>query len=165
MFTKVSRVYNTYEYLKFGINKFLHLIMRETPSPGMRNLILRFLGAKIDKSVQISYDFLLFDASKAHNLIIDKNVSIGPRATFITHADPSPSELVKLYPVIDKPIIIEENVWIGANVTILPGVRIGQFSIIAAGSIVTKDVLPFTVVAGVPAKRIKDLSAYLNADI
>lgn len=149
---------NAYNYLRFGADKFLHFIMRQTPSPEMRNYILRFLGAKIGYNVVISYDFLLFDATKAYNLIIEDNVSIGPRVTMITHADPTPSALVKLYPVIDKKIIVEENVWIGANVTILPGVRIGRYSAIAAGSVVTKEVTPFTLVAGVPAKVIKKLS-------
>jgi acetyltransferase-like isoleucine patch superfamily enzyme len=59
--------------------------------------------------------------------------------------------------VKDKPIIIEENVWIGANAVILPGVKIGKNSIIGAGAIVTKDVPPNVVVAGNPAKIIKKL--------
>jgi acetyltransferase-like isoleucine patch superfamily enzyme len=145
------------QLFKLGINKIMHFLMRETPSPEMRSFILRYLGAKVDKSAKISYDFLLFDASKAENLVIGKNVAVGPRVTMITHSDPSPSELEKLYPKIDKPIIIEENVWIGANTTILPGVRIGKFSIIAAGAVVTKDVPSFTIVAGVPARTIKKL--------
>jgi acetyltransferase-like isoleucine patch superfamily enzyme len=53
-----------------------------------------------------------------------------------------------------KPIKIEDNVWIGANVTILDGICIGRDSVIGAGSVVTKDVEPFTVVAGVPAKKL-----------
>lgn len=57
-----------------------------------------------------------------------------------------------------KPVTIEDNVWIGANVTILKGVHIGSGSIIAAGSIVTKDVPQNTVVAGNPAKAVKELS-------
>lgn len=144
-------------YLKDGINKSIHFLMRETPSPEMRNFILRFLGANVDKSVRISYDFLLFDGARADNLIIEKNAAIGPRVTIITHSNPSPSKLAMLYPVIDKEVIIEENVWIGANVTILPGIRIGRFSAVAAGSVVTRDVKPFTLVAGVPAKPIKRL--------
>jgi maltose O-acetyltransferase len=146
-----------YVHLKLAINKLLHTLMRETPSPKMRNFILRLLGAKVSKNVIISYDFILFDASQAHNLTIKKNVSIGPRVTMITHSDPYPSALRNIYPAVNKPIIIEEDVWIGANVTILPGVRIGSFSVVAAGSVVTKDVARFTVVAGVPAKAIKKL--------
>jgi acetyltransferase-like isoleucine patch superfamily enzyme len=55
------------------------------------------------------------------------------------------------------PIIIEDNVWISYNVSILKGVKIGRGAIVAAGSVVTKDVEPFTLVAGNPAKFIKKL--------
>lgn len=54
----------------------------------------------------------------------------------------------------DKPICIENDVWIGANCLILSGVRIGEGAVVAGGSVVTKDVKPNTVVAGVPAKHI-----------
>ena len=54
-----------------------------------------------------------------------------------------------------KPVIIENDVWIGANVIILPGVTIHEGSIIAAGAVVTKDVECYTIVAGNPAKVIK----------
>lgn len=55
----------------------------------------------------------------------------------------------------DKDVIIEEDVWCGANVVILKGVTIGRSSIIAAGSVVTKSVPPYSIVAGVPAKVIR----------
>ena len=51
-----------------------------------------------------------------------------------------------------KPIIIEDDVWIGSGAIITQGVRVGKGAIIAAGAIVTKDVEPFSVVGGVPAK-------------
>ena len=54
----------------------------------------------------------------------------------------------------DKPIVIEDDVWIGARVIILPGRRIGKGSIIGAGTIVTKDVAPYTIVAGNPSRVI-----------
>ena len=57
--------------------------------------------------------------------------------------------------LIEAPIVIEDDIWIGANCTITKGVRIGSGSIIAANSVVTKDVLPFSIVGGVPAKLIK----------
>ncbi|TIX81133.1 MAG: hypothetical protein E5V27_17290 [Mesorhizobium sp.] len=56
------------------------------------------------------------------------------------------------------PVTIEENVWIGFGVTILKGVTIGKGAVVGAASVVTKDVEPFTVVAGVPAKKVRDLS-------
>ena len=55
----------------------------------------------------------------------------------------------------DKDVIIEEDVWAGANVTILKGVTIGRGCIIAAGAVVTKDMPPYSIVGGVPARVIK----------
>ena len=64
-------------------------------------------------------------------------------------------ELMKNAGVTIKGTIIESNVWIGGNVSIMDGVRIETGSIVAAGSVVTKDVPAFSIVAGVPAKVIK----------
>lgn len=55
----------------------------------------------------------------------------------------------------EKPVVIEDDVWIGSRVTILPGVTVGHGSVIGTGSVVTKDVLPFSVIGGVPAKLLK----------
>lgn len=59
--------------------------------------------------------------------------------------------------LVSKPIVISNNVWIGANCTILKGVQIGEGAIVAAGSVVTKNVPEHSIVAGVPAKIIKKL--------
>jgi acetyltransferase-like isoleucine patch superfamily enzyme len=61
-----------------------------------------------------------------------------------------------------SPVIIGENVWIGSNSTILPGVTIGDNSVVAAGAVVTKDVPENTVVAGVPAKVVKKINNNLE---
>jgi acetyltransferase-like isoleucine patch superfamily enzyme len=53
------------------------------------------------------------------------------------------------------PIKLGKNVWIGSNATILSGVTIGDWAVVAAGAVVTKDVPPYTIVGGVPAKIIK----------
>lgn len=97
-------------------------------------------------------------------LIIGNYVMIGPQVTIITGdhkinaigkymADVSDSEKD---PENDLPVVIEDDVWIGANSTILKGVTIGEGSVIAAGSVVTKNVTAYTVVGGVPAKIIKN---------
>ena len=59
--------------------------------------------------------------------------------------------------VSTKPVVIEDDIWIGANAVILPGVTIGHHTVVAAGAVVTKDVPPHSLVAGVPAKIIKQL--------
>ncbi len=58
---------------------------------------------------------------------------------------------------IYAPIVIGNHVWIGSNATILQGVTIGEWAVVAAGAVVTKDVAPYTVVGGVPAKVIKTI--------
>lgn len=55
-----------------------------------------------------------------------------------------------------KTVQIGNDVWIGARVTVLDGVKVGDGAIIAAGSVVTKDVMPYTIVGGIPAKRLRD---------
>jgi len=59
-------------------------------------------------------------------------------------------------PENDQPVVIEEDVWCGANVTILKGVTIGKGSVIAAGAVVTKNVGEYEIWGGVPAKKIKN---------
>jgi acetyltransferase-like isoleucine patch superfamily enzyme len=59
---------------------------------------------------------------------------------------------------ISNPIIVEKNVWIGANATVLRGVTLGEYSAIAAGAVVTKNVEPYTLVAGILAKKIRSLN-------
>lgn len=56
---------------------------------------------------------------------------------------------------LSSPVRIENSVWIGAHTIILPGVRVGQGAVVAAGAVVTRDVAPYTLVAGVPARPIK----------
>ncbi|KAF5054948.1 2,3,4,5-tetrahydropyridine-2,6-dicarboxylate N-acetyltransferase [anaerobic digester metagenome] len=63
--------------------------------------------------------------------------------------------IIRTYPQKEQDIVIENDVWLGANVVILPGVHIGEGAIIAAGAVVSKDVEPYSVVAGIPAKKIK----------
>ena len=95
-------------------------------------------------------------------LIIKQLVITGPNLTIITGdhkyiagrwLDSVSAEEKEDY--YDQDVIIEEDVWVGANVTILKGVTIGKSSIIAAGALVIKDVPPYSIVGGVPAKVIK----------
>lgn len=140
-----------------GIRKILHIIMRHTPTNTIRVKILKLLGANIKGEIGISQELFIFDAGKTNLLTIEDSVAIGPNVTILIHSDPSPSQLRKIYPKKSSPVYIKKGAWIGAGSIILPGITIGEYSVIAAGAVVTKDVHPYTVVAGVPANVIKEI--------
>ena len=96
-------------------------------------------------------------------LTIGRKVIFGPHPTIIT--GDHRTDLIGRYiidvtdeeklPENDAPVVIEDDVWCGANVTILKGVTIGRGSIIAAGAVVTQSFPPYSVIGGVPAKLLK----------
>ena len=98
---------------------------------------------------------------------IGKKVVFGPHPTIITgdHRIDIVGKFISDVTVEDKfeygenhfdqPVIIEDDVWVGANVTILKGVTIGRGSVVAAGAVVTKSCAPYSVIGGVPAKLLK----------
>lgn len=91
-------------------------------------------------------------------VIIGKDVMMAPEVIILTrnHKFSRTDVPMRLQGMNkEKKVIIGDDVWIGTRVIIMPGVRIGKGSIIAAGSIVTKNVLPYSIVGGVPAKLIK----------
>lgn len=96
-------------------------------------------------------------------LTIGKKVVFGPTPTIITgdhRIDIIGKHIIDVtveekLPENDQPVVIEDGVWCGANVTILKGVTIGRGSVIAAGAVVTKSFPPYSIIGGVPAKLIK----------
>lgn len=91
-------------------------------------------------------------------LTIGNYVMMGPEVIIYTkNHKTSSKDIPMLNQGITDPqeVIIEDDVWIGARAIILPGVRIGKGSIVAAGAVVSKDVEPYAIVGGVPAKKIK----------
>ncbi len=90
-------------------------------------------------------------------ITIGNNVLMGPRVTMIAenHNFDNSAQPMNTQGVSNRGIHIGNDVWIGACVSILDGVTVGDHSILAAGAVVTKDVLPYEIVAGVPARRIK----------
>lgn len=90
-------------------------------------------------------------------IIIGNYVAIGPRLLFETLNHSLTCNREGYRPGKSKGIIVEDYVWIGANSTILPNLKIGKGSVIAAGSVVTKDIPPYSLAAGVPARIIRKL--------
>lgn len=89
-------------------------------------------------------------------IIIEDDVIIGPNVTLIVASHPKEdiSKYGKIVSTHFGKIIIKQGAWIGANATILPNVTVNERAIIGAGALVTKDVDPYSIVGGVPAKKI-----------
>ena len=92
-------------------------------------------------------------------IVIGENSTLAYGVTVLTSANPNgpKNKLASIYPKLKAPVIIGEDVWVGANATILPGVTIDDFSVVAAGSVVTKNVPSGVLVAGNPAVIKKKL--------
>lgn len=107
---------------------------------------------QLGKNVFINHGCSFLDMG---GITIEDDVLIGPKVNLITENHPIDPRKRKNLDL--KSILIKKNVWIGANATILPGVTIGENSIVAAGAVVNKDVPSNVIVGGVPAKTIKSI--------
>ncbi|MBC8988060.1 sugar O-acetyltransferase [Pedobacter sp. N36a] len=114
---------------------------------------------KIGKNVFINHACSFLDMG---GIAIEDEVLIGPRVNLVTENHPlEPNDRRAL---ITRPILIKRNAWIGAGVTILPGVTIGEHAVVAAGAVVSKDVPDNVVVGGIPAKIIKSIQTSFCPD-
>lgn len=161
--TMVIPEYNRSRDIQFDINQ------SKPSDPHLRDKYQELLGQELDPTTTITspsqIDFgnnlhLAKDVFINHSLtvmsiggiFIDEGTFIGPNVTIVTdnHA------LDDLMVLRCLPVHIGKNVWVGANATILPGVTVGDGAVIASGAIVTKDVPAHTIVAGCPAKIIRE---------
>lgn len=118
-----------------------------------------FMGGsniKIGENTYINYNCFFDNLAK---ITIGDNCIIAIDVTFLTstHEIKNDTGHVKIGDSIGSEIIIQNNCWIGARSTILPGVNIGENCVIASGAVVTRNCDPNGLYAGVPAKRVKDL--------
>ncbi len=127
-----------------------------------RCYFFRFLGMKIGKNTYIGPNLMIISYVFAPLIEIGKRVAIAPNVTLVVSSGANNSSISKLYPRKVSPIKIADDAWIGTGVIINPGVEIGKCSIVGAGAVVTRDVPPYCVVAGNPAKVIKTIKGARN---
>jgi acetyltransferase-like isoleucine patch superfamily enzyme len=109
---------------------------------------------RIGRNVFINQNCTFYDLG---GLDIADDVMIGPNVSIITSGHPIEPSRRRAFTVA-KPVVIERNVWIAAGATIIGGVTVGENSVVAAGSVVTKNVPPNTLVGGNPAKVIRSIA-------
>jgi acetyltransferase-like isoleucine patch superfamily enzyme len=109
---------------------------------------------RVGRNVFINQNCTFYDLG---GLDIADDVMIGPNVSLITAGHPlQPSQRRSV--TIGKPIVIERNVWIAAGATIIGGVTVGENAVVAAGSVVTRDVPPNSLVGGNPARVIRSIA-------
>lgn len=168
---KVVRFFVTTLFLSF----FKFLIF-----PPLRMWALRLAGARVGKGTVI-HGVHFFNAYRtgfrglfcgercfigddclidlADQITLEDQVTLAERVTILTHTNVGYADhpLQEFFPAFAAPVRLKRGAFAGVNVTILPGVTIGEGTFIAAGSVVTEDTPPWTLVAGAPAKIVRHL--------
>lgn len=138
----------------------------------VRDYLRQITGSEIDETLRIFTPFHINYGKKTTfgrdcfvnfgctflalgGITIEDDVFIGPHCVLATEYHPE--NPATRHSLLTKPIVVKRNAWLGANVTVLAGVTIGENAIVAAGSVVTKDVPDNMVVAGSPARVIREI--------
>ena len=148
---------------------------------GLRTAWLRMLGARIGSGV-VLHDVRFFNLYRrglsglavgddcflgdeclldlAEGIVLGAQVTLAERVLVLTHTNVGYKDhpLQKHFPASAAPVRIDSGSFVGAGVTLLPGITIGAGSFVAAGAVVTADVAPRALVAGVPARQVRALS-------
>jgi len=158
----------------YHTQKLLVQMNNSTEPKEIRNLLSQITGSEIDESVAVftplyfNYGkhtkigknvFINFDCTflDLGGITIEDNVLIAPKVSLLSEGHPIAPE--NRHALVPAAIHIKRNAWIGAGATILQGVTVGENAIVAAGSVVSKDVPDNTIVGGIPAKVIKDINS------
>jgi acetyltransferase-like isoleucine patch superfamily enzyme len=152
------------------LDYLLNTIVNKIPFPELRMELYRAAGLNVDPTTNIMmHAFVL----QARSIQIGPNCIIGPFTTLDGRAGLTIGRNVNIagevltiggYHEVDSPtaegilgpVVIEDNAWIAMRATILPGVTVGEGAYVAACALVNRDVEPYTLVGGVPAKKIRD---------
>jgi acetyltransferase-like isoleucine patch superfamily enzyme len=165
---------------RFGLYTVAMVPYRLLLFPQLRAPWLRLLGARIGPRAVV-HDVRFFNLYRrglgglevgaecflgdeclldlAEGIRMEDQVTLAERVLILTHANVGYADhpLQGLFPASAAPVVLERGCFVGASATILPGLTIGRESFVAAGSVVTRDVAPRTLVAGVPARHVRDL--------
>jgi len=139
------------------IGRLLRILAWISPVYQFRCSLLRKCGVKIGRNVYIGF-LVMVDGEYPEYIEIGNEASIGPGVTIMAHSTASPfHQRLGLYGEGPKKVRIGRGAWLAAGSVILPGATIGEGAIVTAGSVVSRDVPPYTVVGGHPARAIKKL--------
>jgi acetyltransferase-like isoleucine patch superfamily enzyme len=166
---------------RFGFFTLAMVPYRVALFPQLRSLWLRLLGARIGAGA-ILHDVRFFNLYRrglgglsvgrdcflgdeclidlAEAVVLEDQVTLAERVLVLTHTNVGYQDhpLQRRFPPTAAAVVVEAGSFVGAGVILLPGVRVGRGSFVAAGSVVTEDVPPATLVGGVPARALRALA-------
>jgi acetyltransferase-like isoleucine patch superfamily enzyme len=165
----LRKIKNAPKAFKFVWYLYLNKIARFSVLPSLlsvlgiknfRSYLWRKTGCNMGKNVSIGWD-VYYDVGNSHLITVEDDVWITSRVLILCHR----RDMSKYYknirikdiPHIHEPVIIMKGAHIGMGAIIMPGVTIGEGAVVGAGALVTKDVPAWTIVAGVPAKILREL--------
>ena len=170
----LDKLYIYWEKLfKKGWQRYMLFQVGLIPSFHIRKFVYKALGAEIGKHVVFHFrtevrfpsrlkigdgtiigDNALLAAGRG--LTIGKNVNLSSNVSIYSGSHDHRDPYFRSTPATTRPVNIGDRVWIGSNTIILTGVNIGEGAVVCAGAVVTKDVEPYAVVAGIPAKKVNE---------
>jgi len=137
-------------------NHICEMIAYRSPIRQLRIMLHRLRGVKIGERVQIGMEVII-DHAYPEFVTIEDDCTITGYNYILVHSHPN-EHFSKILDSYVAPVRIKKGAWIAVGAIILPGVTVGEYSIVSAGSVVTKDVPPYSIVAGNPA----ELTAHIN---
>lgn len=145
-------------YIRYAINWIFQTMAKICPHYGIAVKLQRMRGVKIGKHVFLGPGVNIDDLYP-ELITIEDYVGIGMGTMIFAHSNPtcSPYLKTKYYPREVKPVTVKSGAWIAPGSIILAGITIGEHSVVGAGSVVMKNVEPYTVVVGCPARVLKKL--------
>lgn len=138
--------------------RILKLLVKNFPAYQIRRNLLRAAGYTVGENVYVGEDLIIIDELNDKGYLrVGNRVALAERVTLVISSRPNFSRFSGIVPSSHGPIVIEDDAWLGTGVIVLPNITIGEGAVVGAGSVVNRNVPPFTVVAGVPAKPIRKL--------
>lgn len=142
-----------------AVKKLAKSLAKTVPGNGLRVRLLRWAGYRVGRDVFIGEELIIVDElDERGNVSIGDRAALAPRVTIVTRSYPNRSRTSEVAPVSAGPVVIGADAWLGVGAIVLPDTTIGEGAVVGAGSVVTRDVPAWTVVAGVPAKPLRRIA-------
>ena len=130
------------------------------PGYALRAALLRGAGYRVGRDVFIGEELIIIDEPEDWGMVrIGHRAAISPRVTLVVSSRPNWSRILPYVPTAHAPVTIGDDAWLGTGVVVLPGVTVGEGAVVGANSVVNRDVEPFTIVAGAPARFLRRVEA------